>query len=71
MPKIIVSITCPITKHALYVSEVKPSLLKRHVLGDWGYTSKSANAIELTVRQANIAVKDMKLSGLNPQIITT
>lgn len=59
--------TCPVTSLALYVSDVKPSLLKRGAPGDWGYSPKAEQAVELTVRQTKIAISDMTACGRKPK----
>ena len=69
MAKIIVVGTCPKTLSPLYVSDIKPGLLKRDARGDWGYSSKSEQAIGLTVSQADKAMRDLKFCGYKPQII--
>lgn len=69
MLKIIVVTTCPITKQALYVSDIKPGLLKHGAHGDWGYSPKAEQAIGLTVAQANKAMRDMKVAGREPKIL--
>ena len=60
--------TCPRTNQALYVSNVKPSLLNPKAKGDWGYSGDHNQAIELTERQARIALADMTLAGRNPKV---
>ena len=60
--------TCPRTKKALYVSDVKPSLLNPKAKGDWGYSPNYQHAIDLTERQARIALADMTLAGRNPKV---
>ena len=59
--------TCPRTKKALYVSDVKPSLLNPKAKGDWGYSTDHNQAIELTESQARIAMSDMTFCGRNPR----
>ena len=70
MSKIIVVTTCPITKQALYVSDIKPGLLKHGARGDWGYSPKAEQAIGLTVTQADKAMRDMKATGRKPKILS-
>ena len=68
MSKIIVVITCPITKQTLYVSDIKPGLLKHGARGDWGYSPKAEQAIGLTVTQADKAMRDMSATGRKPKL---
>ena len=70
MSKIIVVTTCPITKQALYVSDIKPGLLKHGARGDWGYSPKAEQAIGLTVTQADKAMRDMRVMGRKPEILS-
>ena len=60
---------CPIRKTSLYVSDVKPCLLKLGAKGDWGYSTKCADAVELTPRQAMIAMRDLEVVGRSPRFI--
>lgn len=69
MSKIIVVGTCPRTLKPLYVSDIKPSLLKRDAKGDWGYDPRFEQAIGLTLMQADKAMRDLKFCGYKPQII--
>ena len=59
---------CPRTNQALYVSNVKPSLLQPKAKGDWGYSPNYQHAIDLTERQTRIALADMTLAGRNPKV---
>jgi len=59
---------CPRTNQALFVSDVKPSLLNPKAKGDWGYSPNYQQAIDLTERQARIALADMTLTGRNPKV---
>ena len=68
--KIIVVTTCPITKQALYVSDIKPGLLEHGARGDWGYSPRAAQAVGLTVAHANKAMRDMSAMGRKPKILS-
>jgi hypothetical protein len=70
MSKIIVVTTCPITKQALYVSDIKPGLLEHGARGDWGYSPKAEQAPGLTVTQADEAMRDMRVTGRKPKILS-
>jgi len=70
MSKIIVSGTCPLTASALYVREIKPGLITRGAVGDWGYTNEVNKAASLSVYHADRAWCDMSAAGLKPQILS-
>ena len=70
MSKIIVVTECPITKQALYVSDISPGLLEHGALGDWGYSPKAEQAVGLTVTQADKAMRDMRAVGRKPKILS-
>lgn len=69
MSKIIVVGQCPMTKRALYISDIKPGLLKLGAKGDWGYSHKADSAINLTINQADKAMRDLSFCGYKPKII--
>lgn len=54
---------CPVTGHALYISDVKPGLLTRDAKGDWGYSTDYRKAAQLTPSQYKAALADMKHVG--------
>lgn len=64
-----IATTCPNTKAALYVSDIKPNLLKMGARGDWGYSGEAEQAVDMTPRQAMICMKDMEAVGRKPLFI--
>ena len=70
MSKIIIVCTCPVTKGARYVSDIKPGLLQTGAKGDWGYSQKVDSASGLTIHQADKCMKDLKQIGRIPVMLS-
>jgi hypothetical protein len=65
-----VQTTCPVTLIPLYVSEVKPGLLKQGAKGDWGYSTKAEDAVDMGVGRTDICLRDMRLNGRKPRVMS-
>jgi hypothetical protein len=61
--------TCPITQRALYVSDIKPSLIQRGAKGDWGYSTKAEQAVDMGVACTDACLRDMRATGRKPVVI--
>ena len=59
---------CPVTGRALYISDIKPELLKKGAKGDWGYSTKMEDAVHMGNYLLFACLRDMRALGRAPEV---